>query len=126
MNILVLGSDSQIGNSLKEIDIKKKYNFFSKKEFNINNYRLVKKKIYKFKPEVIINCAAYTNVEMAEGQERIAKSEFTIRLNGYIVPDVLQKDTNSIKKFYSKSNLEFISETITSLQDLNNQSPSIT
>ena len=33
---------------------------------------------------------------------------------------------DSIKKFYSKSNLEFISETITSLQDLNNQSPSIT
>jgi len=67
-----------------------------------------------------------TNIEMTEGQERIAKSEFTIRLNGYIVPDVLQKDTNSIKKFYSKSNLEFISETITSLQDLNNQPPSIT
>lgn len=67
-----------------------------------------------------------TNIEMAEGQERIAKSEFTIRLNGYIIPDVLQKDANSIKKFYSKSNLEFISETITSLQDLNNQPPSIT
>ena len=67
-----------------------------------------------------------TNIEMVEGQERIAKSEFTIRLNGYIVPDVLQKDANSIKKFYSKSNLEFTSETITSLQDLNNQPPSIT
>ena len=67
-----------------------------------------------------------TNIEMAEGQERIAKSEFTIRLNGYIIPDVLQKDANSIKKFYSKSNLEFISETIVSLQDLNNQPPSIT
>ena len=67
-----------------------------------------------------------TNVEMSEGQERIAKSEFTIKLNGYIIPDTLQKDTNSIKKFYSKSNLEFISETIVSLQDLNNQPPSIT
>ena len=67
-----------------------------------------------------------TNIEMSEGQERIAKSEFTIKLNGYIIPDTLQKDANSIKKFYSKSNLEFISETITSLQDLNNQPPSIT
>jgi dTDP-4-dehydrorhamnose reductase len=72
LNILVLGSDSQIGKSLKEIDIKKKYTFFSKKEFNINKYQFVKKKIYKFKPQVIINCAAYTNVEMAESFKKDA------------------------------------------------------
>jgi len=79
----------------------------------------------RFKFRAIIDSFS-TNVEMAEGQERVAKSEFTIKLNGYIIPDTLQKDANSIKKFYSKSNLEFISETIVSLQDLNTQPPSIT
>lgn len=66
MNILVLGSDSQIGKTLKKLDLKKKKIFFNKKQININNYQLVKKKIYSLKPDIVINCAAYTNVEKCE------------------------------------------------------------
>ena len=46
-----------------------------------------------------------TNVEMSNGEDRVVKTTFTLRLRGYIVPEVLQKDLNSIKKFNSKSKI---------------------
>jgi hypothetical protein len=64
-----------------------------------------------------------TNVEMAEGQERIAKSEFTIKLNGYIIPDTLQKDLNSVKKYLSKSTINFTNEVVASINDVINLPP---
>jgi hypothetical protein len=60
---------------------------------------------------------------MAEGQERIAKSEFTIKLNGYIIPDTLQKDLNSVKKYLSKSTINFTNEVVASINDVINLPP---
>ncbi len=39
-----------------------------------------------------------TIIEVADGQDRSIKSTFDIKLNGYIIPDVLQKDVLAIKK----------------------------
>jgi hypothetical protein len=39
-----------------------------------------------------------TVIEVADGQDRSIKSTFDIKLNGYIIPDVLQKDVSAIKK----------------------------
>jgi hypothetical protein len=44
-----------------------------------------------------------TATELSAGQDRMVKGTFTIRLRGYIIPDTLQKDLNSIKKVNSKS-----------------------
>jgi len=39
-----------------------------------------------------------TNIEVADNTNRIVKGTFTIKLAGYIVPDTIQKDIDSIKK----------------------------
>jgi hypothetical protein len=45
------------------------------------------------------------SVEFQDGKDRIAKSTFEIKLYGYIVPDNIQKEINSIKKYNSKSQI---------------------
>ena len=52
-----------------------------------------------------------TATELTEGQDRLVKGTFNIRLRGYIIPEVLQKDLNSIKKFNSKSKIIIQMET---------------
>ena len=46
-----------------------------------------------------------TATELSAGQDRLVKGTFNIRLRGYIIPDTLQKDLNSIKKVNSKSKI---------------------
>ena len=46
-----------------------------------------------------------TATELTLGQDRLVKGSFTIRLRGYIIPDTIQKDLNSIKKVNSKSKI---------------------
>lgn len=43
--------------------------------------------------------------EVDIGEERIIKSEFNIELNGYLLPDTINKELNDIGKFYSKSKI---------------------
>jgi len=59
-----------------------------------------------------------TATELTQGQERLVKGSFNIRLRGYIIPEVIQKDLNSIKKFNSKSKVTIGLETVSNLEDL--------
>jgi hypothetical protein len=52
-----------------------------------------------------------TATEMTAGKDRFVKGTFNIRLKGYIIPDVIQKDLNSIKKVNSKSKVIIQMET---------------
>ena len=52
-----------------------------------------------------------TAVEITADKDRLVKGTFNINLRGYIVPDVIQKDLNAIKKFNSKSKITITSET---------------
>ena len=52
-----------------------------------------------------------TSVALNEGQERAVKSSFTINMYGYIIPDTIQKDLNSVKKYNEKSKIIFSMET---------------
>ena len=63
--ILVLGSDGQVGNELKKI-APRNYIFLSKKKIDINFINKIKKTIKRVKPKVIINLAAFTNVDQSE------------------------------------------------------------
>ena len=58
-----------------------------------------------------------TNVELPAGAERVVKSTFSIKLYGYIVPNVLQKDLNSINKFNTKARLIFNPEVTEDLSE---------
>ena len=71
--ILLLGAGGQLGKEINK-DLSKNHDILSltKKECDITNYSLLEEKIKLFKPKVIINAAAYTNVDDAENNESLA------------------------------------------------------
>ena len=52
-----------------------------------------------------------TTTELTNGKDRLVKGTFNIRLRGYIIPDTIQKDMNSISKFNTKSKFIISMET---------------
>jgi hypothetical protein len=60
----------------------------------------------RFKFKALIDSFGF-QTELTQDDERVVRSTFNIRLNGYIVPDILQKDINSLKKFSDKSKIIF-------------------
>lgn len=68
MKILVTGSNGQLGKDITKQLKKLKYNVFGKdsKQLDITNSNSVDEAFKKIKPKLIINCAAFTNVEAAE------------------------------------------------------------
>lgn len=86
MKILITGSKGQLGNELQDI-IKKGYSEIGKvseviknsevfpldiDELDITNLENVKKVLNEIKPDVVINCAAATNVDGCESNEDMA------------------------------------------------------
>lgn len=75
MKILVTGTDGQLGKAIKTtFSNEKAYEvlYFNRNELNIVNYDEVLNRLQHFIPDVIINCAAYTNVEGAENDYKMA------------------------------------------------------
>jgi len=66
----------------------------------------------RFKFKASINSFAF-QTEMQAGNERLVRSNFQIKLNGYVVPEILQRDLNGIEKFTEKSKIIFSIETDT-------------
>jgi hypothetical protein len=60
----------------------------------------------RFKFKALIDSFGF-QTELAQDDERVVRSTFNIKLNGYIVPEILQKDINSIKKFSDKTKIIF-------------------
>ena len=52
-----------------------------------------------------------TVTELVQSQDRSVRSNFSIKMHGYIIPDAVQKDTTSIKKYNDKSKIIFQLET---------------
>ena len=69
---ILLGSTGQIGSNLKKklLLISKKVECLSKKDLNLEKLKIIKKKLNKFKPNLIINAAAYTKVDDAENNKK--------------------------------------------------------
>ncbi len=74
MNILVTGSNGQLGSEIKEISSKYPYNFFFTdiNELDITNEENIRKYVNKKNIDLIINCAAYTAVDKAEEEKEKA------------------------------------------------------
>ena len=63
-------------------------------------------------------------LSLAEGTERAVRSNFTINMYGYIIPDAIQKDLTSVKKYNEKSKIIFAMET-TSNPEIFNPNPQV-
>lgn len=77
MKILVVGKNGQLGKSLNKIVSKRKdaknFIFIGRKQMNLCNKNSISNYFRKNKFNLIINCAAYTNVDKAEIKPNIAK-----------------------------------------------------
>jgi len=54
--------------------------------------------------------------ELNQGQNRVVRSNFTLQMHGYIVPDIIQKDLTAVKKYNGKSKVTFGIETTSGLE----------
>jgi hypothetical protein len=58
-----------------------------------------------------------TAAELTANQDRFVRGTFNIRLRGYIIPDTIQKDLNSMKKYNSKAKITITSEAVSNIAD---------
>ncbi len=70
--VLVLGSGGQLGMSISKVlcekEYKNKWVLLSRQEADITNPDRLRKIFEDAKPDVVVNCGAYTNVEKAEDE----------------------------------------------------------
>jgi dTDP-4-dehydrorhamnose reductase len=73
MKVLVTGADGQLGydvvKKLKENDIE--HYGATREDFDLTNEKETKKFISDYKPDVIVHCAAYTDVDQAEIEKEL-------------------------------------------------------
>ncbi len=74
LNILITGSNGQLGSELKELSSNYSYNFFftTREDIDITSKESVKEYCESNNINTIINCAAYTAVDKAETDEENA------------------------------------------------------
>ena len=75
MNILITGANGQLGNCMRNVakDSKDNYIFTDVAELDITDAEAVTKAVKDNDIKVIVNCAAYTNVEKAETDRDFAE-----------------------------------------------------
>lgn len=132
MNILVTGAYGQLGSEIKDLSpLYKSYSFtFTDADtLDIGNAEAVAQVIKKIKPDVVINCAAYTAVDKAESEkekvyainatavknlaELSSKYKFTLVqistdyvFEGLNFKPYTENDTANPKSIYAKSKYE--------------------
>ena len=75
MNILVTGADGQLGRCLRDVTASSadNYIFTDVAQLDITDAAAVRRVVSEIKPEIIVNCAAYTDVERAESDPATAE-----------------------------------------------------
>ena len=98
MKIVILGSNGQLGKTLYKV-LKSKFEIFAfdKLELDITS-KIKLNLLYKIQPNIVINCAAYTNVANCEIDKKIA-----YKINTYSVKNIslICKDLNSLLIHFS-------------------------
>jgi len=59
-----------------------------------------------------------TATELVQNQDRLVKGTFGIRLRGYIIPDTIQKELNSLKKYNSRAKVTITNEVVRDMRDI--------
>ena len=90
-NILILGKNGQVGDALvKAFDSETQCHAFDAKEGDLTNEKQLRKLIQEIKPQIIINAAAYTAVDQAEGDEI---SAFKVNARG---PQIIGEEATTV------------------------------
>ena len=63
-----------------------------------------------------------TSVEIVSAGNRLVKTSFSLRLNGYLIPDTIQKELSSVKKVSNATQLIFDLETVVKIPETNTSS----
>ena len=66
MKILITGASGMLGYDLQETLKNHELILFNSKTLDITNKQIVNEKIGKIEPDIVINAAAYTNVDACE------------------------------------------------------------
>jgi hypothetical protein len=72
----------------------------------------------KFKFRAFIDSFT-TATELVQNQDRLVKGTFGIRLRGYIIPNTIQKELKSLKKYNSRAKITITNEVVRDMRDLN-------
>ena len=72
----------------------------------------------KFKFRAFIDSFT-TATELVQNQDRLVKGTFGIRLRGYIIPNTIQKELKSLKKYNSRAKVTITNEVVRDMRDLN-------
>lgn len=84
MKVIIFGKDGQLGQSIfNYISDDFEVYAFNRNEADITNHEIIRRIIFSKKPNIIINCAAYTNVDGAEDNKDVAYS-----VNGYSLGNI--------------------------------------
>lgn len=90
-NILILGKNGQVGDALlKSLGSENQCHAFDAKDADFTNEKQLRKLIQDIKPSVIINAAAYTSVDLAEGNEIMA---FKVNARG---PQIIGQEATTV------------------------------
>lgn len=75
MNILITGAHGQLGTAMRQVSVgsNDKYIFTDVADLDITNAEAVRKTVADNKIDVLVNCAAYTNVDKAESDRDMAE-----------------------------------------------------
>lgn len=63
-----------------------------------------------------------TATELVQGQDRIARTTFSLILSGHIIPDTINAQLNGQNKFYSKAAVIFGMEAVSNINEMNRYS----
>ena len=58
------------------------------------------------------------NTTVNQGEERLIKTTFNIKMYGYIIPAVINKELVATKKFFSKGRVNFTTEVVGDINDV--------
>lgn len=73
--ILVTGSNGQLGKEMKQLESAYpgfRFIFLSREDMPVHHFELVRNVFKGYKPQYLVNCAAYTAVDKAESEKELA------------------------------------------------------
>lgn len=97
-NVLIVGAKGMLGSMLAQVFVEQSPVLYDREELDITNLEQVREKVREVKPEVVINAAAYTDVDGAEVNRELA---FVVNETGVKNLAVVAKELGATLVHYS-------------------------